>query len=252
MTCIQHNLADLFGEFFGHDLDMIQCDVLMWRHIDSKHRENEHELFKTKWFDYRIMHPTKATYLFAECYRNAYRMISQVRFDVGRGAYMKGLKGKTDEIFNLKPTELMGLWKARRAADEHGIPYDFYCNTAMRYADMTQWVRMPRPTQLRGKDKMLPYIIEKWEEEKGITTPLAQSDMFTSINYFGHVDQQAYEEYLLDECEKRGIRKHYLVGQLVFIDRVLREEVAEEHFGHEVLNEAREHSSLLNNQSSLT
>ena len=237
--------------YVGHGLSTEEYDYLAWSAVNPKLFKFEVELFGKKWFDYRSMHPTDATYLFSDAYSNAYRMISAVRFDVERAPYMKGLKGKLGDVFTeQKPRNVLGLWKARQAADRHCIPYDFYCNTAMRIAEETSWTHMPRPCQLYG-DKILPKIVDRWNNELGARVIVAKHEVYQAANYDSLVDQDRYYDYLFSIVDMRE-HKQYLLSDLVYERKVISECVALEHYGAFLLDMAKEHFFELKDQSLVT
>lgn len=237
--------------YVGHGMSTEEYDYLAWSTINPKLFKFEVELFGKKWFDYRNMHPTDATYLFSSSYSNAYRMISAVRYDVQRAPFMKGLSGKTGDVFTeQKQRNVLGLWKARQAADRYCIPYDFYCNSAMRIAEEMSWVHMPRPCQLYG-DKILPKIVERWNNELSARVVVAEHDIYKAINYISLIDQNAYYDYLFSIVDMRE-HKQYLLSDLVYGRKVILECAALGRYGAFLLDMAKEHFFELEDQSVVT
>lgn len=237
--------------YVGHGLSTDEYDYLAWSAVNPKLFKFEVELYGKKWFDYRNMHPTDATYLFSKSYSDAYRMISAVRFDVERAPYMKGLRGKTGDVFVEQGSRnVVGLWKARQAADKYGIPYDFYCNAAMRIAESASWKHMPRPCQLYG-DKILPKVVERWNDELEARVVTAEHEVYKAVNYVSLIDQNMYCDYLFSIIDMRE-HKEYLLSDLVYGREMIPESLAHERYGAFLLDLAKEHFFELRDQSLVT
>ena len=175
-------------------LSAAQCDMLYMKHAE-KYRKLERDLYQSKWFDYRPLHPLQATYEFAQAYREAFRYITAIRFDRGAARYVKGFSG--NDMLALRPQSLTGFFKARIFADQNGLPYDFMCRAAMRYAEAASWTNMPRPTQLYGEE-IGNAILEAWIAEQE-TSPRRAQDRFYQVEaYRGHPYQVEYAHYLLN------------------------------------------------------
>ena len=146
---------------FGLNLSVAEHEQLMDEFIDQKWHKEEQELFKTKWFDYRKMHPVRATYVFAAYYKLAYNKMMQRRKDVNNGSV--GVRGKLGDVFTeTDKATRQGFWKARQNADRHGIPYGFYVRAAMRWADRRNQKYLLRPMHLYGEE-ITEYLIELWQ-----------------------------------------------------------------------------------------
>jgi len=65
------------SEYFGNNLTTAQYDSIAISRINIRHLSKEPKLMSVKWFDYRTLHPTCATYLFAHHYVLEYRKIYQ-------------------------------------------------------------------------------------------------------------------------------------------------------------------------------
>ena len=59
--------------YYGCDFSQEHYQELLETYIVKKILKSEQHLYKLKWFDYRVMHPTHATYLFAHEYVKAVR-----------------------------------------------------------------------------------------------------------------------------------------------------------------------------------
>ena len=52
MIIAEPKLQEWFGDFYGHDLSFLHCEVAAIANIDGKLLKREPELLTTKWFDY--------------------------------------------------------------------------------------------------------------------------------------------------------------------------------------------------------
>lgn len=228
------DVVELFGEFQGAELTVEECEIKAIQHIERKiYQGHEAKLFSTKWFDYRHLHPTKATYLYAAAYMQAYSSEMQVRFDVVRGKYMLPLKGAKDDIFNAKSRDYTALWKGRQAADSLGIPYDFYCRAVMRWAEESGWRYLPRSAQMYST-KVKDMMHDAWLEECKIRTILPSSEFYRADRFEGHPDQIAFRMHLKNTVLSRE-HPELLLNRLIERDRALDQLSAIEMFGKDLV-----------------
>src|SRR5690554_2626742 len=130
----------------GLNLTALEYDTLACQHIRPDLLQLEAGLYQTKWWDYRIMHPMEATYHFAQAYVQAVKAAVRKRIDLYVSINCKPLKDQ--DFLKCSRHVITGLWKARQEADRHGIPYDFWCSKAMKYAQDRDWRYLPKPTHL--------------------------------------------------------------------------------------------------------
>ena len=227
----------LSDKYFGHDLSDIQCEARAVIFIDRRHyNEKEAELFNSKWFDYRSLHPIKATYLYSRAYRKAHSNEMRVRLDYDRGQYMTGIKGmKSGDMFDAKPASYMGLWRGRQEADKMGVPYDFYCRTIMRWAEERGWRHLPRANQMYSTDAR-DHVLTKWIEEREVRAILPESDFYLARNYVGHPSQDSFRSYL-SEMVSRRIHKKFLLSRLIYGEKMLDETTAIQMFGNQIVKD---------------
>lgn len=181
-------------QHFWLSLSNDELDVLYAHHF-AKSQKLEAALFRTKWFDYRRDHPLRATYEFAQAYREAYRYMTAIRFDRDRARYVKGFSG--DDFLALKGSGKSGFLRARICADRYGIPYDFWCREAMRYAEEMSWTNMPRPAQLYAPE-IINHILVRWNREQEVNFRSASHSLYAPENYCDNPDQQEYQRYLME------------------------------------------------------
>lgn len=167
-----------------------EYDALAASKLKPADMKIEAELYTTKWFEYRVLHPVQATYLFAEAYIKAARNLYCKTKDMDAGKYIKPFAGK--DLFvdqpitgsrnpNVKPAVFKAIWRARQQADSMGIPYDFYCEAVMHFALKQSWHRIPLAQQLYSKKaettdrqvefgyeaiSVVDYVAQRWAEFK--------------------------------------------------------------------------------------
>jgi len=204
-------MADIL-DFPGIDWSITQCDALAISHVPVNLLAEEADLFQTKHWDYRFLHPTQATQLFAHCYAQAKKHAVERRTDIWVGRNMKGIKAES--VFDLTRQSITGFWKGRQMADRLGIPYDFYCEYAMLFADVARWDNLPTPVQtysmnvpehLRTTDyavSMVQFIGSRWNDRCANQNVYATHPAYLSENYSGGSAQNAYLNYLSDKIRE--------------------------------------------------
>jgi hypothetical protein len=244
MTHDAHTEAAL-GRFIGDDLDRDTLDELQARHISQKFSSVERELFGRKWFDYRFMHPTTATYLFAHCYKAAVRDAYRTFVDAETADDRKGLQ--KDDMFELGSRGVTGIWRARQHADLYGVPYRFWCRKALgaiyqagwfSWPGRPKWMQVPMPQNLYG-DLAVPAVCEAWSEETSSRLIAAGDARYGFEAFQGNPHQVAHEAWLVAQLRKRA-RPEFLLARLIYVDRTLREETALAEFGPELVAKAAE------------
>jgi hypothetical protein len=220
---------DTFGYFYGHELTFLDCEVIALSRIPSNLRKKEAELMRTRWFDYRRLHPTKATYLFAHAYNKAYQNCVAVMKDVGL-RFMKGYKGADA----LDVHEKLSFWRARQLVDSLGIRYDFFLRKAMDWHIEAGWIQPPRPSHLASNPDMITDVMMAWEEECAARLQFPLDDRYKVRNWFGHIDQRDWEAWLVKQIMTRR-HPQYGLHAALYIERVLRIETAIQSFERGVL-----------------
>lgn len=202
----------LLTSFPGFDWQPYECDGLAVRFAPLNLLGEEAELFRKKHWDYRFLHPAQATQLFAHYYAQARKHAVERRTDIWVGRNMKGIKDPV--IYNLDARSITGFWKARQMADRMGMPYDFYCEAAMLFADVARWDNLPTPIQLYSDNipehlrttdfavSMLTYIGSKWLDRLGTSIPYATHEAYLIENFKGGVEQVAYLNFLSDKIKE--------------------------------------------------
>lgn len=207
--------------------------ILELSKIPQELRDEEPKLMQTRWFDYRHLLPAQATELFALTYVDVYRELYAQMQDMRIAGRVKPLLN--DEIF--ESPDLLPFWRARQAADSIGCKYDFYLRFAFKRFWDRGWRYLPRPNQLYGEELILD-IHDAWEEAKRCVLHLARLQRFQPGHYDGHPDQDAYHAYLIEQIKSRE-HQHMLLSRLVFREKVLPLDRAQNAFSADVLKRAQ-------------
>lgn len=221
----------LVKEYFGRSLSKDECWPLELS-VHEQHRTDEAALCASRWFDYRQLLPSQATYLFAAQYRyeyiEAYKRVKDIRTADTVSAF------SPDDIF--KSTDLTALWLARREADAIGCKYDFYLRLAFeRFADRG-WKNLPRPNQLYSEE-LSQDVKNAWAKRCREVLQLADSAFFSCDAYVAHPDQVAYHEWVIEQIKARE-HKHLALSRALRFD-ALPISLADKVFGTELVKRAQ-------------
>lgn len=225
---------DILGSYYGSHFTDAEYQEIGLHCINPKYWKGEAKLYRTKWFDYRGMREVQATYLFANHYRKAYSRLMEMRVGNEIGQYKVGLKGH--DVFLIGKAELTGMWRARRMADEMGIPYSFYCNTAIQYCNDFLWKRLPRPTQLYS-EKVVEVVREKWEEHSAAYIQIPDDECYLLENYTESYNQDSFQHWLCGEIEKKTY-PHMALETYMSLRPMLSEKIALQYFSEEMVKDA--------------
>lgn len=224
----------LVEEFFGSDLSTEEYDTLAAIAIDDRLFKVETELMDLKWFEYRHLHPTQATYLYAHHYTLEYRKIFQKIVDQSLGAFVTGSKGKDA----MKKTETVGFWKGRQQADRLGMPYDYYIGSAMRFLiEGKIWKRVPRPVHLYSKP-VIEHVSNYWVETLLVGTIEPSTAHLSHDNDFTMQCKSDIARWL---CEALKTRKnpHFGLSHYMFEKMLIPENIALQYFDADVISQAK-------------
>jgi hypothetical protein len=225
-------LTEWFGFFYGHDLGLLHAELLAIQHIPAALLKKEAALYRVKWFDYRRMHPTKATYLLAQCYNRAYQDCMSVMRDRS-GKFMRGFKG----MDFMESRERLSFWRLRQLIDSLGIRYDFFLRRAMTWHIEAGWLQPPRPSHLATNQDMITDVMMAWEEECAARIQFPKDTRYKVANFFGHVDQLDWETHLVAQIKTRRHPQYSLHASL-YIEQTLRIETALREFDERVVRAA--------------
>ena len=210
--------------FPGLEWSAAECDELAARFVPVQLLANEADLFQIKHWDYRFLHPVQATQLFAHEYAKAKKHAVERRTDIWVGRNMRGIKD--DCIFMLPARSITGFWKGRQMADALGIPYDFYCEHAMLFADVARWENLPTPIQLYSENvpehlrttdfavSMVTFIANKWFDRQANMITFAKHEAYLAENYCGSPAQAAYVNHLVERIQSSNHRAAALASAI--------------------------------------
>ena len=192
--------------FFGQDLSDDECEGLMLERFGSGDRvfkkrfKRELNLMQTKWFDYRILHPVIATYLFAWEYTKVYQRYYAMTIDYGKSAYVRGFKGGDAWL----STNSGGFVNARQKADELGMPYGFFISNAFDFLYIKKWKHIPRPCHLYAAD-VIEVVTQRWSEFQRAAMTLAQDDFFKNIENAERPEFAAHLQWVNNRLDKSSV-----------------------------------------------
>jgi hypothetical protein len=227
-------LEAAFGPFYGFNINFDSSERLAIGYIDKALLKREADLFERKWFDYRVMHPTTATYLLAQAYNDAYRFFMRQAVDVGR-EHMNGFKGRDF----IQTREYASFWRLRQMIDDHGIRYDFFLLTAMTWYFRRNFRQPPRPQHIYSNSELLVDVTSAWVVELRNKLQFTKLPAYRTENFAGATHQSAYERFLLEQI---GERRNPAFGlySAIYRERTLRFEAALTKFGQPVMTEVLE------------
>lgn len=202
-------------EYIGSNLTHFDYESLTLEFISKKDRADEPCLFDRKFWDYKPLHPMQATYLFAHHYKNAIKSAIMRRTDLYKGLSYKGLK--KEDFLECSKRVINGLWRGRQHADAFGVPYDIWCNSAMKYAESRDWQYLPNPTQIYSKKTssekdidMVSAIVSRWDEVKSSQFIGATHPFFQAENYCGNPYQRAYQAAILKHLRSTQVKGAFI------------------------------------------
>jgi hypothetical protein len=212
------------GNFFGGNLGFLNYEILTIQHIPVKEMKAEAELMGLKWFDYRQLHPMKATYYFAKCYTVAYQDFYRKSLNAEAAQYVRFLKGHDF----LEARENKSIWKLRQLCDRMGMRYDFFLGFAMKrhhkMMDCTGKIYAPRPAHLLCNEELIADAMLAWEEQCQISMQVARNPWYRVSNFNGHKDQLAHEAFVIAQINTRQHKQYSLHAALYLYDTVRIEE----------------------------
>ena len=221
--------VELYEGLTTEEMDSVVIDAIP-RDLVAR----ETELMRSKWFDYRILHPWQATALFLEAYRSEHAWIMRKREDVTTHWFRKGIS--LAKLHNGSPTQLTSLWKARQAVDSICVPYDFFCRSLLDWAEQRNWSQLPRVNQLYAEEHV-EVARELWEDGKRYRLRTATEPCY-------HRDageewyQRDYRLFLVEQVRMRAC-KEFALASLLYQHEHLSENDVIQHFGHDALRRAQ-------------
>lgn len=197
--------------------------------------QKERELMNVKWFEYRFMSPARATSLFLQNYREAFKHFFAANIDFRQAKNVSGVNSKT---MLENPRVRTQVWCARQRADETGMPYNHYLYAAFEFAVRRQRRWLPQPNQLHFSGKAHDAWIESrnhyWEECLRSRMPDVENDpAFLIENYCGLPAQDAYRMFIVGEAERHyrdiaGVIQKYTFEKRQVPAEMFRDQVPED------------------------
>lgn len=224
-------------EYPGSDFDHSMNELLAVRHIKPSDLALERRLYDTKWFDYRLMHPTQATMLFHDYVWKGQDIAFKRYFD--ESCWFGFRRTYKMYLFNNKPAFITGVWKARQTADAIGCPYKFFVdNCYIAALEKESFKMMPKPAQFYFED-IVEYVTARWEESQRAIIRPATDEIYNLSNYVGSREQEAYQDYLLKQIARK-VHKEYALKRFLIDVPQLVESKAVEAFGDEAIERAKQ------------
>lgn len=176
--------------FIGMELGTLNADKFTESNIEAKERQEDLALFDTKWFDYRLWHPAKATMYFAHRYNVIAEEYVKRYFGEEAAATFRRQAGHFD-LRKKSLAHIRGFWRARQQADAIGCTYDVYIRGMLdsfhaKYNVLkTTKTRgrggrkqmAPYPQQMYGDDA-LEHALKMWERYQQRQVPMPESEYF--------------------------------------------------------------------------
>lgn len=200
-------------------------DALTVECIPERYWRGESKLYKSKWWDYRPMHPMKATYHFVEAYKSAYKRAFSRRADSEAARFLKVFAH--DDFLEGAASTRTALWLARQAADEIGCPYDFFCARAMHYAERRDWAMLPRPQAMYStkpmyeSDMTIRQHVEKcWIQKCKDEVMYSRDDFYHFDSFVNNAHQREHQRFLVERLATAP-NAPILAAHLMFDAKVL-------------------------------
>ncbi len=221
-------------KFFGADKARGVCEAQALTTVHDELRLKEADLFGTKWFDYRWMHPVQATHYYAHCYIAAVRIYTEKNKDRDLAATLKVFN--VDDIFQSR--DLSAVISARQALDRIGCRYEWALGImGARYSERG-WAHMPRPNQLYAEELMMD-IVDAWKVECKSRLQIVRDTRFQLVE--GEplsAVQEEHVEWLLGQVAVRdAISPAALLGRLLK-ERLITRQIVQRRHGDAVLKTA--------------
>lgn len=242
----------MLNNYTGSELSDADCEFIALERVSQSLLAKERELVKTAWFDYRLLHPTKRTYLFAHFYEQAFSYMIRLHVDYEQveGNSPRTYLPKSDPLGKPKSVLLReqregksssfrnttGIWKARQSADLLGIPYDVFCMSGMKAAIGRVWQRIPSPAQLYSENIMLQ-IVDRWEVLLTEKIYASADPYFTLPNWVGHPSQEEHAAWLCQQIATRSAPEYGLM-QYGFKNKMIPPQAMRSHFSDSVISSA--------------
>jgi hypothetical protein len=215
----------------GNAQARIEAEARALLRVPIELRRNEADLFESKWFDYRSLHPTQATYLFVECYAAAVRQFCELAFDRDRSTLIKtpipGL------IFETR--ESTAFTMGRQALDGVGCRYDWALSVMVHRFSDRGWRGMPRPNQIYSEELILD-VRDAWRVECNASLQIPKTLKHTPGQALTHT-QRDYMTWVFRHIRERN-GDHWRPLSRLFSEKLVTEEAARLEFDQATVDRA--------------
>ena len=201
------------GSFYGAAFTFLEYEALTVQSIPHADRRNEAHLMRTKWYDYRRLHPLQATFFFVECYARAYGDHLKMAFEHKR-RFQRGFKGKSF----LESPEKLSFWRLRQVVDKLGIRYEFFMRHAMMWFFKRGWLHLPRPSHIANNDDLLADVVLAWETYCADSIQFPADNWYCVRHFVQHPDQLAFEASLVEQVKRKRNPQFALHTSLYTLD----------------------------------
>lgn len=207
--------------YIGSEMSVINCDKFAHLFIAPETLVEDMELLEHKWWDYRTMHPAKATMYFYHLHNKIAEGYITRYFGVKAGMAHKRFAAIKD-LRRQTVNTVRAIWKARMTADALGIPYDVYLHTVFKhfYANYQMYAttkvrdqQMPYPNQLVS-DAIIRNVENEWRDERKARFRMPESDLILHKDVWFRPEMEAalrvdmgmshYPEFFLDQAIDAG------------------------------------------------
>ncbi|MBE0438024.1 MAG: hypothetical protein IBX56_19775 [Methylomicrobium sp.] len=196
------------GKFYGSELADFDCELMMMERFAGNERAFKKEfkaelrLMQTKWFDYRLLHPVVATYLYAAEFTRIYQRYYAKTRDYEKANYVKGFSG--GDAWRHKTSG--GFVKGRRQADALGIPYWFYIDRAFEFLYRRCWKNIPRHFHLYTKE-IVEFVQIEWAIYSKESLVLAELSFFKGDQNRSRPEWLAHRQWMINRIMRSPVPK---------------------------------------------
>lgn len=210
-------------------------DLTAMDYMLGYHRQGEADLYRTKWWDYRMLHPIEATEKFEEAYRHELKASRERVKSIEGSSYSRHLH--YPHFLENSKQAITGMWNARRAVDAEGIPYRFYCRAAFRYAERRNYSFMPTPAQIVSTNihvnddlSMFDSVVEQWKEYQKKHFVCSEHKHYTNAAFTGTLSQCQHRSHILKHLTTVK-NKEIAIAHYVYEKQLIQEELITKSFG---------------------
>jgi hypothetical protein len=198
--------------FIGKETTALNGDKFAIQFIDSEMVKEDILYQETKWWDYRMLHPTALTCLFAQVF---YKVCGDVaerelgEFDAKR--YRD--KAKNFDVRTQSVAIIRAFWKARMNADAMGVPYEIYLRGAVENFRANFHIikttksgkqHFPYPQQLVSEFINVA-VLKEWDSHKSVFFPFPENKNILNNNQLWF--RKDMEKWLASEIRKSDLPK---------------------------------------------